>query len=64
MLDERLTQAFRLVEPCGLAADIGAGALTSGGTTTIAGEIISKDKIDTHEDDEIPPKEGGEDAQE
>ena len=23
MLDERLTQAFRLVEPCGLAADIG-----------------------------------------
>ena len=34
------------------------------GTTTVAGEIISKDKIDTHDADEIPPKEGGEDAQE
>ena len=34
------------------------------GTTTVAGEIISEEKIDTHDDDEIPPKEGGEDAQE
>ena len=34
------------------------------GTTTVSGGVISEERPDTSDDDEIPPKEGGEDAQE